>query len=199
MPSLASQPVQTGFQIPDVMDWTILPASITAQAWTDPEFRGELLADPTATLRQRIKRWPRDKTFSLDADSELKRFFVLPVRKRAFEGLSRAGLYALLRHELGDDDSFEFHLPPAVIAAALADDALKNDLLRDGAATLQSLGYEPRAPLIVVLENSPSHYHLVLPCNPSRVEDLDFDALHASLRERFGANTTRCCASGTCT
>jgi hypothetical protein len=181
------------------MDWTILPASITAQAWTDPEFRAELIADPTAVLRQRINRWPRDKTFSLQADSELKRFFVLPVRKRAFEDLSHAGLYALLRHELGEDDSFEFHLPPATIAAALADDALKNDLLRDGAATLQSLGYEPPAPRVVVLDNSPRAYHLVLPRNPSRVEDLDFDELYASLRERFGVSTTKCCASGTCT
>jgi hypothetical protein len=108
MSSLASESIQKGFQIPDVMDWTILPASITAQAWTDPKFRDELLEDPTTVLRQRIKRWPTDKNFSLKVDSELKRFFVLPVRRAAFRELSSTGLRALLSHELGDDDSFEF-------------------------------------------------------------------------------------------
>jgi hypothetical protein len=99
---------------------------------------------------------------------------------------------------LGDDDSFEFHLPPSVIAAALADEAVRDELLRDAPAALRALGYEPPAERVVVLQNARHTYHLVLPRNPSRVEELNFDALHASLRERFGVNSTKCCASGTC-
>jgi hypothetical protein len=199
VPLVAEQrQVAAGFQVPDIVDWTILPASIIAAAWTDPGFRDELLREPTRVLRERISRWPNDKTFVVSVDMDTVRHFPLPARKAALRDLSPGSVLALLRHELGDDDSFEFQLPPRVIAAAWFEDEIRAALFADGAAALRELGYEPPARQVVVLENTYYTYHLALPVCPSATDELDFEQLRAELIQRFGQPSTKCCASGTC-
>lgn len=198
MPEVAQSDAVTRFEIPLIMDWTILPASVTAAAWTDPEVRALLLSDPTTLLRERIARLPTDKTFCVAANSVEVTYFVLPARKRGLKRKSRDELLAILTRETGNDDSLEHWLPADVMADALVDPDFKAKLVRDPSAVLRERGYQPPRRKSVVLENSESTYHLVLPENPSRQEDLDFAALDSMLREKYGAGTTKCCASGTC-
>jgi hypothetical protein len=180
------------------MDWTILPASVTAAAWTDPEIRALLLSDPTTLLNERIAGWPDDRSFCVVADSAEVKYFVLPTRKQELASHSRDSLLEILVREMGEDDTLEDWLPSDVIADALADRVFKTELIRDPAAILRERGYKTPQRTIIVLENSEFTYHLVLPENPSRQGDLDSSSLEGQLRERYGVNTTKCCASGTC-
>jgi hypothetical protein len=198
MPELAQSETEIRFEVPEIMDWTILPASVTASAWTDPEVRALLLSDATTLLRERVSRWPSDKTFCVAVDSAEVKFFPLPARKSRTAAYSREALREILTRETGDDDSLEHWLPSDVIADALSDDEFKRELIGNPGEVLRSRGYSPPARQIVVLENSESTYHLVLPENPSRQEDLDHSALEATLVAKFGVETTKCCASGTC-
>jgi hypothetical protein len=198
MPELAQSDTKVRFESPEIMDWTILPASVTASAWTDPEVRALLLSDATTLLRERISRWPKDKTFCVAVDSAEVKFFPLPARKKHLAGHSRDALMAVLSRETADDDSLEHWLPSDVIADAMSDEDFKAELVSAPGQVLRSRGYAPPSRQIIVLENSESTYHLVLPENPSRQTDLDLSALEASLIEKFGMNTTKCCASGTC-
>ncbi len=198
MPELAQSETETRFEVPEIMDWTILPASVTAAAWTDPEVRALLLTDPTSLLRERISRWPDNKTFCVAVDSAEIKFFALPARKKHLAQLSRESLLEILSREMHDDDSLECWLPSDVIADSLSDDDFKAELIRNPGKVLESRGYSPPARQIVVLENSEFTYHLVLTESPSRQDELDLKSLEATLIEKYGVNTTRCCASGTC-
>jgi len=198
MPELIQSDAPTRFEIPQLMDWSILPASVTAAAWTDPEIRALLLSDPTTLLQERIPRWPADKTFCVVADSAETKFFVLPARKQSLDGRSRDSIVETLTRETGDDQTLEDWLPVDVIADALLDRAFRAELIHDPARVLHDRGYKPPNRKIIVLENSEFTYHLVLPEHPSRQQDLDVSSLEANLRERYGTNTTKCCASGTC-
>jgi hypothetical protein len=199
MPELTQSELKTRFEVPEVMDWTILPASVTAAAWTDAEVRALLLSDPTTLLRERVSRWPNDKTFCVAVDSAEVKFFALPALKKHLASLSRDALLEILHREMEDDTTLEYWLPSDVIADALSDQQFKAELIRDPANVLKKRGYSPPARQIIVLENSESTYHLVLTENPSRQSDLDLRSLEESLVEKYGVNTTRCCASGTCT
>lgn len=199
MPELAKSELKTRFEVPEVMDWTILPAGVTAAAWTDPEVRALLLSDPTTLLRERVTRWPDDKTFCVAVDSAEVKFFALPARKKHLTSLSREALLEILHREMEGDTTLEHWLPSDVIADALSDQKFKDELIRDPANVLKERGYSPPARQIIVLENSESTYHLVLTENPSRQSDLDLRSLEESLVEKYGVNTTKCCASGTCT
>lgn len=198
MPELAQTDAPTSFQVPQIMDWTILPASVTAAAWTDAETRALLISDPTALLRERIAAWPDDKTFCVAADSAEVKYLVLPALKRELRFCSRDEIAKILAREMGDDDSLTDWLPADVIADAFVDPEFKAELVRAPEAVLESRGYRLPTRRIVVLENSELTYHLVLPENPSRQADLDVSALESSLRDRYGDSTTKCCASGTC-
>ena len=189
---------ETVFEVPSIVDWTLLPASCVALAWTDESFRSRLIENPTRVLQERVARWPRDKTFVVVEDTPRVRHFVLPARKRSLDGSSRSDVLETLMTELGDDRTLEFHLPAEAIANAFFDPAFKDELFRNPVGVLRSLGLEPPAEDVVVLENSEYTYHLVLPTNPAHPEDLSFEALDAILREKFGQGTTKCCASGTC-
>lgn len=199
MPELAQSKTETRFEVPEIMDWTILPASVTAAAWTDPEVRALLLTEPTSLLRERISRWPDDKTFCVAVDSAEVKFFALPARKKHLAQLSRESLLEILARETEKDDSLEHWLPSDVIADALSDDEFKSELIRDPGKVLKDRGYSPPSRQIIVLENSESTYHLVLTENPSRQDELDLKDLEATLIEKYGVETTKCCASGTCT
>lgn len=199
MPELAQSKSKIGFEVPEVMDWTILPASVTAAAWTDPEVRALLLDDPTSLLRERISRWPHDKTFCVAVDSAEVKFFALPARKKHLGQMSKDDLLEILARETDNDDSLENWLPSDVIADALTDDEFRSELIQNPGKVLKDRGYSPPARQIIVLENSESTYHLVLTENPSRQDELDLKSLEASLIEKFGVETTKCCASGTCT
>jgi hypothetical protein len=131
-------------------------------------------------------------------DSAEVKFFALPVRKRHLANLSRDALLGILRREMEDNTTLEHWLPGDVIADALSDQKFKDELIRDPANVLKERGYSPPARQIIVLENSESTYHLVLTESPSRQSDLDLRSLEESLVEKYGVNTTKCCASGTC-
>lgn len=198
MPELAQSQALTRFEIPQIMDWTILPASVTAAAWTDPEIRALLLSDATTLLNERIAGWPNDRSFCVVADSAEVKYFVLPALKQDLASHSRDSLLEILAREMGEDDTLEDWLPADVVADALTDRSFKSELIRDPVAVLRERGYKPPARTIIVLENSEFTYHLVLSENPSRQRDLDSSSLEAQLRERYGVNSTKCCASGTC-
>lgn len=198
MPEVAQTESETRFEVPEIMDWTIMPASVTAAAWTDPEIRALLLSDPTTLLRERISAWPADKTFCVAADSAEVKYFVLPARKQVLGQRSREELISILQRETGNDGTLADWLPVDVIIDAFIDSAFKAELIRSPREVLRERGYDPPSRQIVVLENSEFTYHLVLPENPSRQEDLDVASLEAMLRDQYGVNTTKCCASGTC-
>src|SRR5207244_13335379 len=83
MRETASQVHQT-----EVMNWTILPATVTARAWTDKAFRLELLSDPTPLLRQSFKSCPLDTDFRVVENRGSTRHLVLPYRHPSRVALS---------------------------------------------------------------------------------------------------------------
>jgi hypothetical protein len=118
MPELAQSESKIRFEVPEIMDWTILPASVTAAAWTDPEVRALLLDDPTTLLRERISNWPKDKSFCVAVDSAEVKFFVLPALKPHLQSQPREMLKEILSRETEDDNSLEHWLPGDLIASS---------------------------------------------------------------------------------
>ena len=178
------------------MDWTILPASVTARAWLDEGYKKQLLEDPQPFLAAASRRWPTDREFKVVADDRHTHFLVLPANKA--NGLSPEGVLRLLEKETRGDRTLEFFVPATVTARAFFDASYKAKLLRDPAAALRALGVTPPDKTVVVVENSIVRHYLVLRENPLRHEDLSFEALRSRLIEIYGAASSQCCASGTC-
>lgn len=171
---------------PAIMDWTVLPAGVIAQAWTDADFRARLLKDPTRVLHERLPRRAEGKTFVVCEDADQVKYYALPQLAPELVDAGRDELMALLDHEMGDhNEADDEWLPKPVIADALLDPGFRARLLADAAGVLRERGYTLPAERVVVLENTRSTFHLVLPRSPSAQDELDFDALERTLQERF--------------
>jgi hypothetical protein len=185
-------------QIAELMDWTIMPARLIAWAWTDDAFRSELLTDPTTVLRREVDRAPRDRSFRVVENFHGAHYLPLPARKPHTEGWSKESLLQRLKQETGNDRSLSYFLPAEVICEAWIDKVYKDYLLAEPVSALGSFRLSDPRSNTVVLENSLDIYHLVLPENPSRQSQLDFKAHYHNLLKEFGAESTKCCATGTC-
>ena len=187
-----------------LIDWTIMPANVTAQAWTNSTFRNNLLGHPAQTLQAYSTQWPTNIDFEVHADTNSARYLPLPVRKNLTLGWTRQQLLDELIAEMGlNDTTLEFCLPPAVIVEAWLNSTFKVDLLTDANTAIASLGLSVGPYTLVVKENASAVYHLALLKNPLQQEQIGFEELVARLRSNLGENapnfgTTKCCASGTC-
>jgi hypothetical protein len=194
------------FRVPEIMDWTVLPASIALRAWQDGDFRKELFDTPTRVLRDLVDIWPKDRTFSLVGDTDSQRHLVLPVRKPSTRDWSRERILQTLSYETEDDTSLGWCLPSEIIADALVDAEFKRALLTDPSSVLRKRGVDTKGLQFEILENSEYTYHLVLPTSPSRVDELDLQRVLElrNMTKHFtpealalADKTGQCCASGT--
>ena len=192
------EPVMTHWALPVAMDWTLLPAPIIAKAWTDSAYLSALLADPDTILRQDIKRWPWNISFTLHQDASGNRHLPLPYYKTELQAMSSTDLLTLLNQEIGGDNTLEYTLPAPVIAKAFLDSTFKSSLLSNANSALASMGYYVGYATFHVHENTATNYHLTIPSNPLSQQSLSFDALVSRLHDVYGFSSTKCCASGTC-
>ena len=183
---------------PFLMDWTIMPITVTAKAWVDSAFKSALLSSPDVTLQQMSRRWPHTIAFTLHEDTSTTRNLPLPVYKTSLQGLSDADLLSLAQDETGGDETLEYFLPARVIVKAFVDPQFKSDLLTDANLALNGMGYDTGYATYTVHENTASSHHLALQVNPLSQQDLSFEDLVNRLLSAVGSGSTKCCASGTC-
>jgi hypothetical protein len=180
-----------------IVDWTILPAKITARAWIDEGFKDELLSDPDAVLSREVREWPAF-SFSIHEDGPRERNLPLPELKDELKEWSEEMLAEQVATETIDDDSLEFQLPPRVIVRALTDRSYRQHLLASPAEALGEMDVPVADDVAFTIhQNEGTRYHLALPAPPTGAADLDFEGLRGELQEIFQMNTTQCCAGGT--
>ena len=184
------------FQENKITGWTILPSKVIAKAWTSETFKKELIKNPAPLLQSISKRWPKDRTTVVLEDRADLKHFVLPNEQNT-KGMN--DLLETIKSETDNDDSLEWSLPAEVIYKTFTDRNYKLKLVAEPKKVLEAEGYNLPESRILVLENSETTYHGVLPKNPINLEGLDFNSLNNKIKERFMAGKTgQCCASGTC-
>ena len=123
---------------------------LVAKAWSDPEFKARLLAEPEATLRTEGATVPAGMTVRILEPSEAHAFLGLPIEAPA--------------HEATDAYS-------QVVRRALTDEAFRGRLKAEPAATLAEAGVEaPQATKLELVEATETRGYLFLPPSPD-----DFD------------------------
>jgi hypothetical protein len=186
------------FIMPEIMEWTILPARITARAWTDITFKERLLSHPTEVLREMCTSSYKDKTYLIVEDYGDVKHLVLPAKKAAISSWPKEKILETLIRETGEDRTLKYFLPAEVTVESFFNPEFKSLLFKDANAAFRKFGLNTGRNTFQIVENAESTYHLVLGANPSYKGDLSFDALQSKLLEEFGLNSTKCCASGTC-
>lgn len=206
-PTISSESVHAScsyglaLELPVIMDYTVLPSSVTARAWLDDGYRETLLSDADSVLRATSMKnlpWPEHISFQVHADSESVQHFPLPVFKAYFQALSETELLARLRHETLCETALAFFLPVDVIWSAWTDSSYRALLIQNANVALEQKGF--RSPKrIVVHENTAERYHLALKEAPYDIGSLSVTearARYVAMMER--AASSQCCASGTC-
>lgn len=184
--------------VPELMDFTVLPAKITSRAWVDDGFRDRLLEDATRVLREEMDLWPEGIEFVVYENTTVQRHLVLPERKTHTLDWDRAKLLEVVERETGADTSVGIWPPPAMIVEAWISASFREALLADPAHELSTAGYALPEERLVVLPNTRNRRFLALPQSPVDATALDADRLRKVLEESFGQDSTKCCASGTC-
>ena len=187
---------------PRVMDWTILPYDTTARAWTDVQFKAQLLAAPTKVLRELKHSCPPHLEFRIWENTEDTTHLPLPSHKPDLEGVPEDELRSLIYEEVGADQSLGLTLPAEIVYRSYIDDGFRNALLKHPNKIMEQNGYPPKGLKIIVVENTTTVHNLVLPYNPIVTTSLDkakaaaLDAMRSVGDDLV--DTTKCCASGTC-
>jgi hypothetical protein len=180
------------------MSWTIMPAVVTARAWTDDEFRQRLLEQPERALAETLHSRPPAGVSVVENTSETP-YLPLPVRPA---DITDDALRELLDYEIGSDKTFEWSLPAHVIERALRDADFRRALLDDAETALTGSESDPPAGLRV-LANEPDRFWLVLRRRPIEQGRMTPEEVVQVLHLRFGGDTvlgtTQCCAGGTTT
>lgn len=187
---------------PRIMDWTILPYDATAKAWTDVQFKLQLLSNPTKVLRGMKASCPMGLEFRIWENSEDTTYLPLPSRKVDLEGFTEEKLRSLIYEEVGADQSLGLTLPAEIVFRSYIDDVFREALITHPNSILELYGYPPNGLKIIVVENTTTIHNLVLPYNPIVTTSLDkakaaaLDAMRSV--GDVPTQTTKCCASGTC-
>lgn len=188
-------------ELPVIMEYSVLPSSLTARAWVEPGFRSRLLSNPNEILQatpMKIMPWPKHISFEIHEDTEQVQHFTLPLFKSYFREMPEYELMARLRHETLNEVSLEFFLPVDVIWTAWFDSSYRTLLLNDANRALSMRGYAPQRP-IKVHANEPGAYHLALKNTPLDVDALTLESARSRYIELMAmAGSSQCCASGTC-
>jgi hypothetical protein len=183
-----------------IVDWTILPAKVTARAWIDGDFKADLLSEPDAVLSREVREWPDGLTFSIHEDQPGKRNLPLPELKDELKTWDEDRLKEQVGAETVEDDSLEYQLPPRVILRALSDETYRQHLLDSPRQALEEVEIQVSDDVTFTIhQNEGTRYHLALPVSPTAAADLRYEELRGELEESFGFATSQCCASGTCT
>lgn len=200
-PARQNPSVPASLELPVIMDFTVVPSTLTARAWTDASFRTQLLADPNTILQATPMRelsWPAHIRFRLHEDTRELTHLTLPVYKPFFDDMREEELLARLKHETDCETALKFFLPVDVIWAAWFDPEFKTQLLTDATLALRARGYHPTRQ-IKVYANEINLYHLALKVAPVDVSQLDLAAARARYIDMMSvARSSQCCASGTC-
>ena len=126
--------------IPTIYDWTILPRTIAARAWTDATFKAALLANPNMILSKNINRWPSGISFTILEDQESTRHLILPHKKAQFASWTREQLMDTAMYESEADMSLCDVIPAVVLIEAWFNPTFKSSLLSNANSALSSLG-----------------------------------------------------------
>jgi len=175
------------FKKPYIMDWTVLPGKIAAKAWMDAAFLQDLLSKPTEVLRSRIRKspLPEDVTFYVHEDTESVHHFPLPAVQDSMADMPREDLKQKVEEETGEETTFDYMLPAAVIFRSLVDSAYRARLLAEPDATLLEDGFASLGFRVVVHENTAAVHHLALPVNAWKDQPLGYDALVQKIYDRM--------------
>lgn len=188
-------------ELPVIMEYTVLPSSLTARAWVEPGFRDKLVSAPNEILQStpmKVMPWPKHISFKIHEDTEQIQHFTLPLLKSYFQEMPEYELMARLRHETLGETALEFFLPVDVIWTAWFDTSYRTLLLTDANRALSMRGYAPQR-AIKVHANEPGAYHLALKVTPLDVDALTLESARARYIELMAmAGSSQCCASGTC-
>lgn len=185
--------------LPTAMDWTMLPAGITAKAWVDSVYKAHVLANPNDVLRNTVARWPWTINTIIHEDTGSTRNLPLPFYKTVLGAMSDTELMTLLNDEIGGDETLEYVLPAPVIWKAMLDPTYRTNLLTNATSTLAGDGYAVGNSSFVVHANTATDYHVTLPGNPLNQSQLTMTDYVKRLYDKFyNGPTTKCCASGTC-
>lgn len=186
--------------IPTVYDWTILPRTIVAGAWTDATFKAALLANPNLVLSKNINRWPSGINFTILENQGSTRHLILPHKKSQFNSWTRQQLMDTAMYESEADMSLCYVIPAVVLIESWFNSTFKSALLSNANSALSSFGINTGGFSYQVTENTSTNYHLILPKSPIGTVQISFDSLVFSTDDGnpIPAGTTRCCATGTC-
>lgn len=177
-----------------LMNYTVLSSNAILKAWSDNQFRSLLLAEPDQAIAGYWDTETAGVNFKIHENSAAVRHLPLPARENMAAEMSKEELSSQLEYETGSDETLEYFLPAKVIARALVSKNFKRRLLKAPDLAIKEMGYDPGEKIIVVHQNTPHLSHLALPESPASFSQL------ASMERHIinVANTTKCCASGTC-
>lgn len=177
-----------------LMAFTVLPHRLSVKAWTDDTYRLKILRTPHTELHRYWGSIINDMEINIYEDSESIKHFTIPWVSNAIIQKKRRPLSQLLAIETGNDCVCEHFLPPDVLAKAILDRRYARLLSESPNRILANEGYTPPSFRSRILHNSPSTYHIPLRQNSFPTFDLeDIDERIYKL-----AQSTKCCASGTC-
>lgn len=138
-------------------------SSVVNQAVTDPAFRAQLLADPSATLESAGIPIPAGASVKVVEATQNLRYAVVASRPA---GISDADLATATSESLPKDGSVQDDIAACsqVVAASWTDSALRSSLLSQPAATLSAHGISvPSGVEVRAIESSPENLVLVIP------------------------------------
>ncbi len=138
-------------------------SSVVNQAVTDPAFRAQLLADPSATLESAGISIPAGASVKVVEATQNLRYAVVPSRP---DGISDADLATATSESLPKDGSVQDDIAAysQLVAASWTDSALRSSLLSQPAETLSAHGISvPSGVEVRALESSPDDLVLVVP------------------------------------
>ncbi|MCD6035748.1 MAG: Nitrile hydratase, alpha chain [Rickettsiales bacterium] len=146
-------------------DWQFIPLPLVLLAWTDEDFRDDLLSDPTSTLQELLLDCPLHKVFCVLENDEHTRHLILPYRHPSTFSWSKQQVETQLRSEMHNTNNLDYGIPIPVIAHALTNPLYKKTLMVNPRQTLADEKYNLGSYDYFVHENTERTVHLMLPEN----------------------------------
>lgn len=138
-------------------------SSVVNQAATDPAFRAELLANPSATLQSAGISIPAGATVKIVEDTQSLRYAIVSARP---DDISDADLATATSESIANDGSVAGNIAvyAQLVAKSWTDSSLRSSLLSDPASTLSAHGISvPSGVEVKAIESSANDLVLSVP------------------------------------
>lgn len=166
-------------------------SSVVNQAATDPAFRAELLANPSATLQSAGISIPAGVTVNVVEDTQNVRYAIVSARP---DGISDADLATATSESIANDGSVAASIAvyAQLVAKSWTDSSLRSSLLSNPAATLSAYGIPvPSGVQVTAVESSEDDLVVAVPpAATSSSSDQTLGSVAENIESNFASLTT---------